>query len=222
MSTPIVVAHRGLHDVHPENSLAAFRAAWEAGITWCECDVRGSFGHEPFVIHDETLDRTTRGKGPVHHASTRTLRELDVPSLESLIGILPATGKLLIEIKPDVSFETIGRTVELADPRTCVIQSFDRIVLVAAWKTRPEFEQHLLVEDAGARGKPMTGPWSAVNAEHKTLTSQLVASLREQRLKVGAWTVNDDPDIRRMIELEIDMIISDRPLRVRDICNEIA
>jgi glycerophosphoryl diester phosphodiesterase len=59
MTSPIVVAHRGLHDEHPENSLRAFLAAWEAGVEWCECDVRGSREHEPFVIHDETLERTT-------------------------------------------------------------------------------------------------------------------------------------------------------------------
>ena len=41
---PIIVAHRGLHHVHPENSLAAFRAAWDAGIAWCECDVQLSRG----------------------------------------------------------------------------------------------------------------------------------------------------------------------------------
>ena len=38
--SPTIVAHRGLHEKHTENSLAAFKAAWESGIEWCECDVR--------------------------------------------------------------------------------------------------------------------------------------------------------------------------------------
>src|SRR5271156_5650201 len=73
---PIIVAHRGLHGELPENSLAAMVAAWDAGILWCECDVHLSRDGEAIVIHDETLDRTTTGQGPVGEFSLKQLEEL--------------------------------------------------------------------------------------------------------------------------------------------------
>ena len=63
--------------------------------------------------------------------------------------------------------------------------------------------------------------WSAINVQHERLTAESVARIRRIGLAVGAWTVNADEEIRRMIALGVDTIISDRPLRVRDICREI-
>src|SRR5690242_5942993 len=123
MPTPIIVAHRGLHHEHPENSLEAFDAAWAAGFEWCECDVRGSADDVPFVIHDETLDRTTRGRGRIDAASSEQLSRL-IPTFQELIEATPPSGRLLVEIKPGVSQGTIVRTMELCDGR-CVVQSFD-------------------------------------------------------------------------------------------------
>src|SRR5438477_7816406 len=141
MKTPNIVAHRGLHDEYPENSLKALLAAWDAGIEWCECDVRGSLEHEPFLFHDETLDRMTDGSGLIsrtpaevlHRASLRaadgSLTSLCVPRLRSVIASMPSGAKLLVEIKPNVNRETIRRTVEVCDADRCIIQSFNQNVL---------------------------------------------------------------------------------------------
>src|SRR5687768_17797662 len=61
----MIVAHRGLHHFDPENSLAAFVEARRRQVWWAECDVWPSADGVPVVIHDETLDRTTAGTGPV-------------------------------------------------------------------------------------------------------------------------------------------------------------
>ena len=73
---PIIVAHRGLHHDYPENSLGAFRAAWGAGIEWCECDVQESADGELVVIHDPTLERTTEGSGRVSDLPVSALKGL--------------------------------------------------------------------------------------------------------------------------------------------------
>ena len=218
MKLPIIVAHRGLHDVHIENTLPALRAAWEAGITWCEIDVRGSREHQPFVLHDETLERTTRGRGPIDQAAAGTLRELDVPSLHEVIQAMPVDGRLLVEVKPGVSREVIRRTMEACDPQRCVVQSFDTWVLSEARTMGTRVPLQELVEDATTGRMLLSG----LNCRHDTLFAGIVEDLHKRGVPVGAWTVNEDADIRRMIALGIDMIISDRPLRVRDICREIA
>lgn len=56
---PLVIAHRGFRSVAPENTLAAFAAAFDSGARWIELDVAASADGELVVIHDDTLDRTT-------------------------------------------------------------------------------------------------------------------------------------------------------------------
>jgi glycerophosphoryl diester phosphodiesterase len=215
-----VVAHRGLHDdEHPENSLAAFRAAWEAGIEWCECDVRGSKDYEPFVLHDETLDRTTSGRGPISEASAESLKRLGVAPLSEVLATIAAGCKMLVEIKPSVDLIAVVNTLAICDEESCVVQSFDAGILRFAASQRRDLPLELLIEEANSPVPP--GPWRAVNAEFKGLGADVVRRLRDLDLRVGAWTVNTDDDIRRVLSLEVDTIISDRPLRVRDICREI-
>src|SRR6476661_2308744 len=73
---PTIVAHRGLHDKHVENTLAAFKAGWEAGIEWCECDVHFSSDGVAVVIHDDTVDRTTSGTGFVANLNAKQLKKM--------------------------------------------------------------------------------------------------------------------------------------------------
>ena len=209
MSTPIIVAHRGLHHEHPENSLAAFAAAWEAGLEWCECDVRGSSDDVPFVIHDETLDRTTRGRGRVDAASSDQLGRL-VPTFQQLIESMPSNARLLVEIKPGVSPRTVAATMELCNGR-CVVQSFDPRILTAAAEIRSGIDLKLLVEDARGPIARQAGPWSGINTAFKTMHPRIVETLHARKLAVGVWTVNSQADIERILALGVDTIISDEP-----------
>ena len=228
MKTPIIVAHRGLHDEHPENSLEALLAAWNAGFEWCECDVHGCSDHTPLLLHDETLERTTTGHGsirdlPLSAIGGMCLRYADgsispstVPTLAAVLSSMPPHAKLLIEIKPHVAEELTQNTLDLCNPSRCVVQSFSPQVLGIAHAHRPDIRLELLVEDAG-RPIPV-GPWKAINAQFKTLTDDTVRRVRTFDYAVGAWTVNIDTDIRRILSLGVDRIISDHPKLVRDIC----
>lgn len=69
-----LVAHRGLAARFPENTLAAMRAAIEAGARWLECDVQLSSDGVPFLFHDRALERITGERGALH---ARTASELD-------------------------------------------------------------------------------------------------------------------------------------------------
>ena len=231
MSKPTIVAHRGLHEDHPENSLEALLAAWRAGFEWCECDIRGSVEHEPLLLHDESLDRTTTGHGRVNETSSTILQAANlryadgsiapssVPRLASVLTSMPPHAKLLIEIKPHVARDVTHNTLDLCNPARHAVQSFDPQVLSAAYAHRPGVRLELLVEDA-ARPIPV-GPWKAVNAQFKTLTEESIRRIRGMDYAVGAWTVNEDADVARILELGVDRIITDRPRRVRDICEQI-
>lgn len=213
-----IIAHRGLHHAHPENSREALHAAWDAGFQWCEIDIRGSSDHQPFLMHDETLERTTAGTGAIDLASADALFHLGVPMLRELIESMPAQGRLLVEIKPKVSHETVDRTLEVCDPARCIVQSFDAELLLYAADRRKDFELHLLVDDAKAIEG---GPWYAINADFGTLDAASAANIRNLGFGVGAWTPNTPADMRRMIDLKVDRIITDQPILLRDILKQI-
>ena len=76
---PIVIAHRGLDETYPENTIIAFKAALEKGMA-IEIDVRGTKDEELVVVHDDTVDRTTDGSGSVANMTLAELKALDAGS----------------------------------------------------------------------------------------------------------------------------------------------
>src|SRR5580658_7344129 len=77
---PPVIAHRGASAQAPENTMAAFRLATESGAKWVEFDVHLTQDGVPVIMHDDTLDRTTDGKGKIADASWADVQKLDAGS----------------------------------------------------------------------------------------------------------------------------------------------
>lgn len=73
----VVIAHRGEHLHHPENTLVAFQAAADAGADYFELDVRTTSDGKLILMHDRTLDRTTNGTGDVKSHTFNEIRSLD-------------------------------------------------------------------------------------------------------------------------------------------------
>lgn len=77
---PQYIAHRGLSMKAPENTFAAFEYAEKAGYQMFECDVQLTADYVPIIIHDESLKRTTNGKGRVHKTHYTIIQSLDAGS----------------------------------------------------------------------------------------------------------------------------------------------
>jgi glycerophosphoryl diester phosphodiesterase len=218
MTKPIVVAHRGLHQAYPENSLAAFRAACDAGIKWCECDVQLSSDGELVVIHDETLDRTTDGTGAVadfsgHALRERRLKNLDgsvsdhrLPKLKELLHEMPQGCSLLLEVKPDLSRERLSAVLNRLGEHV-VVQSFHRAVAEEA--------ATISAETAWLTDKPINfsdlPKCKGFNLRHDLLDENARSELRSRGYSVGVWTPNSDAHLQRAIALEVDVLITDEP-----------
>lgn len=109
----MVVAHRGLSAGFPENTLAAFRNAIAGGVDALELDLRRTADGEIVVLHDETVDRTTDGRGPLSRFTLREVKALDagrhagdrfagerVPTYQDVLDLTRASGVgLLLDIK---------------------------------------------------------------------------------------------------------------------------
>ena len=122
-------AHRGAMDTHPENTLAAFRAAVEAGAHMVEFDVHLTKDDKMVVIHDATVDRTTNGKGKVSELTLAEIRNLDagswkspefagerIPTFEETLSVMPYNIWLNVHIVGDKDIAVrIAKKLEKAD-----------------------------------------------------------------------------------------------------------
>jgi glycerophosphoryl diester phosphodiesterase len=218
MPQPLIVAHRGIHHALPENSREAIGKALDDSF-WVELDVHAAADGVPVVIHDDTLDRTTTATGPVWARTSAELKHVALHGgglLPTLEDCLARKGDgWLVEIKPHGAHELIRRTYDLLCGRPFVIQSFDPDNVRYAAKLW-DCPAALLVGNQQELDAALAGKWDAVNFHHRLLTSELVQRFRDQGTGVGAWTVNEEADIRRVIDLGVDTIISDNPWRVRE------
>ncbi|MBC8106110.1 MAG: hypothetical protein H7Z14_05935 [Anaerolineae bacterium] len=232
MSAPIIIAHRGLHAVHPENSLPAFRAAVRAGIEWVECDVQQSLDGFPVILHDDTLGRATIISGRVDRhradeiAHLRLHDHLGRPS-DALVpvlwsrrdGLAGIGASLLVEIKPPAAAWLVARTAEVmrANHLRWMIQSFDRANLHIARRSAPGIARALLIDKQSDLLSALDERWPALHVGHGLVDAELVRLMHEQGRMIGVWTVNEKSDLRRMIELGVDRIITDEPIVARSL-----
>ena len=244
---PIVVAHRGLHDALPENSLGAFRRAGRAGVPWIECDVWPSGDPEPLavVLHDETLDRTTTGSGPVwsrtwevlgsvclRHPDGRPDAGERLPPLLDLLGAMEAGSDgpkaatpgglpvgMLVEIKPpdSVGFVrlVVGRLRQYGGP--WMAQSFDEANLIHALAFDVGTPVAFLVEGRDALDRGIANGWKNIHLHHHLLDEPTARRLRAAGVSVGVWTPNTADDLRGVMDLRADMIITDEPVLAMDL-----
>ncbi len=243
---PRVCAHRGGAGLAPENTLAACRRSLEVGVRWVEVDVRYTADGVPVLLHDDTVDRTTDGRGPVRGLRFAELRHLDaggwfgaayrgerVPSLEELFALLadyPAAGAY-VEVKEDgVDGERLAQEVlevaerwELTD--RVRLASFSPDPLRRARQLRPgvvrvALQGPLERPDPGRfvdeRGAQVWGP------HHAAVTEETVRAAHGLGIGVYAWTVNDPAEALRLQRLGLgrhpeDAVATDFPDRLLEV-----
>ena len=234
--TPIIIAHRGLHDVQPENSVLGFRAAASSGIEWVELDVQQSVEGLPVIMHDDTLKRTTGLAGRIdrHRAiqlARLRLRDGEGRPSDAHVPVLLAThanplasfdGNLLVEIKPCDAAALVARTAQAMRMlhRHWIIQSFDRANLGHARRVAPEVERAFLADNPRDLLSLDSPDFSAIHVAFGMIDDALVKRAHAHGMRIGAWTVNDPADLRRMIELGVDRIITDKPVLAKSLLQD--
>ncbi len=235
MNIPSLIGHRGVARYAPENTLEAIHTAADMGLKWVELDVKLTRDGVPVLFHDDTLDRTTNGTGPVAACDFARLRDLEagswfshgfsdirVPTLEEAVDVLIARGLCAnLEIKP-----CLGREVETAqamldllsriwdDPQTLIVSSFSYVSLEVALDLVPDFPRGLLFDTLWPE------PWGglidhlepvSVHVDAQSLTREQVESLIDRQKPVLAYTVNDPDQARRLRGWGVDGFFSDAP-----------
>lgn len=219
---PRVIGHRGAAGLAPENTLAGFRKAAELGVRWVEFDVHLSADGVPVIIHDDDLDRTTTGKGPVAAQSAAALEALGVPSLAATVALLAKLDLgAVVEIKPSPGAEaaTAEATLHLLLERwpdhlpPPMVSSFQRASLERAHAVAPGIARALLVRKLPVDWQAEVDRLgcAAVHVSHRELDAATVAAVTRAGLPLFAYTVNDPARAAELFRWGVAAVFSDRP-----------
>ena len=242
---PLAVAHRGFSHKAPENTLAAYRLAIETGVEMAECDVRLSADGVPVVIHDEKLERTAQAPGKVGDYPLAELKKLDVgrwksdkyrgeriPTLVEALQLVKGKLRFVIEIKGTDMERQVVDAIGAADvaPEDVMIFSFQYDAVRRIAEIEPLLPTTWLIgelpEDPAAYRplirQSLQARVSAVGLSQKYARSDFLFLAHQCGLQVFFWTVNKAPDMRRLVRLGADGIISDRPDLLLEVLRETA
>lgn len=234
---PIVIAHRGHSIAVPENTIASFRRAIELGAEMIEADVHLTRDGQLIMLHDDTLDRTTTGRGPARDATWDEIRALDagswmaaefrglsVPTTQEFLDVAEEAGILVcLEIKgaDEVEAEAIAQALVTEVLRrdalgSMFISSYHHRALALAKRAAPDL---LLAPERLPDDLPADPPEALRQARaldtpvlqhlYTHITDSLVETLHDAEIAVWSWTVNRAEDIARSIELEVDGVMGD-------------
>ena len=238
LDRPRVIAHRGFSGLYPENTLLAFRKALELGVDMIELDILLSRDDELVVIHDDTLDRTTSGEGPVRDNSLSELVQLDagswfasefraerLPTLAQVFDLVEDRVLLNVEIKGEaVTDRARGgiaeRTIRLIRERQfddrAIISSFDPRALHHAREIDPKIARATLYNRELHRGKNPTEILEdtssrSFNLSRNQVNEDIVRECHREGRPVLVYTVNGVAEMQRMIAMGVDGLFTNRP-----------
>lgn len=231
---PQWVAHRGAGRCAPENTLAAFRLGAAHGFMMMEYDVKLSADDVPIVLHDDTLERTSNGKGRAADFRYAELARLDfggwhspayagepIATLYSIAAYTRANGiHSNIEIKPSLGMETHTgeRVAQLAQQLwegaslPPLLSSFSETALAAARDAVPELPRALLIEEALPADWRERTAWlecRGLNLNDRYTTQEIVSQVRAAGLSLAVWTVNDPARAQELLSWGCNAIITD-------------
>ena len=225
---PIILGHRGASADMPENTLAAFGLALEQGADGLELDVRLAGDGRVVICHDATVERISNGRGKISAMTVAELKRLDlgreqtIPTLDELFEMLGPQLLYNIELK-SFGWPDDGLAAAVADrvaayhlQNHVLISSFSPFAVRRARRVFPRSTPVALIR--------MPGLWyytyllASGEADHPHYTmidEKYMAWARRRGYLVNTWTVDNPETARRLADLGVDGIITNKPAIVQ-------
>jgi glycerophosphoryl diester phosphodiesterase len=226
---PLVLAHRGASAYAPENTLAAFDLALEIGAPAFETDVRATADGHLVLLHDERVDRTTSGSGPVAHLSLAQVQTLDagswfgprfagerIPTLPTFLARYGGRVRLRLEVKgEDLEARLLSAVGAVGLLAQVEFSSFSWEVVECLCALSAEARVGWLVQavDPEIIHRAAGAGLRFLSGRADLLTPQILDDGRAAGLEVGAWGVRDDELLAKVIRINVDSFTSNWPDR---------
>ena len=237
-TTPaMVMAHRGDSVDAPENTLPAFQAAIDNGADAAEMDVQMTKDGTIVVLHDSSVDRTSNGKGNIWDLTYDQIKDLDngsffsakfadtrIPTLDQVIKLCKGRLYLNIEIKRTGHDDGIEQKVlDIIHQNNfqdeCDITSMDYKTIETVRSLDPSIKTVYTTTVAyGSLAKLDAA--DAFSVEATFVNSDFVRYLRQHGKEIYVWTVNDESQMDKMVNLGVDAIITNDPVGCRTIVSQ--
>lgn len=216
------IGHRGAKGYVAENTLASFEKAINLAVNGIELDVHLSLDKEIVVIHDETIDRTTNGKGLVKNLSSLELQSYGIPKLSQVLDLINNKVLVNIELK---SNDIVEKVITLIDfyisdkkwnPENFIISSFNWESLSKVKSLDKNIKIGVLTDDnlVLAMAFAKENEAFSINPHFRLLNAENVKRIQKEGFEVHTWTVNSLEDIEMIKNMNVDAIISDFPDRI--------
>ncbi len=233
-----LIAHRGGGTLAPENTLAGIREGHARGYRAVEFDVMLAREDVPVLMHDDTLERTTNGKGPLAEASAAQLSLLDAGSWKDArfkgepVPLFEAAAQLCVdmglfanvEIKPFAPggaavARTTGMLAALVSqrfwgeqPHEVLLSSFSAEALAAARLAAPGLPRAALFDAVPQDwpGRLAAADCVALHCNWRKLTPALAAAIKSAGYGLMCWTVNEPQCAQELFDWGVDAVCTDR------------
>jgi glycerophosphoryl diester phosphodiesterase len=223
-----IVGHRGAPADEPENTLRSFRRALAMGVAAVELDVQLTKDGWLAVIHDETLDRTTNGKGLVKNCTLAELQRLDagrgepIPSLEEVFDLVQGKAHLIVELKQT---EAAPALLEFFRKH----QAFDAAHVISFWhpavkalkdrETRLQTGVLMVGCPADPVGLARAARATTLVLNYRYVNWELVDAAHRQDIKVIVWNIDDPGILKPYLAMNLDAICTNRPQEIINYVN---
>jgi glycerophosphoryl diester phosphodiesterase len=225
--TAKIMGHRGAPADEPENTLGSFRRALAVGVAAVELDVQLTKDGRLAVIHDETLDRTTNGRGPVRDFTLAELKKLDagrgepIPSLEEVFDLVQGQAHLMVELKQP---EAAGALLDFFQAR----RAFECATIISFWhpavkalkQAEPRLDTGVLMVGCPADpvGLARAARAGTLALNFRYVNRELVDAAHQQDIKVMVWNIDDPETLKPYLAMNLDAICTNRPQEIIDLC----
>lgn len=238
------IAHRGASGLGlaPENTLSAIELALDIGVDLVEIDIHLTADGHPVVIHDRSVDRTTNGTGFVDTMTLSQVRQLDagswrdpkfagekIPTLEEVLDVCKRRALVLIEAKTVEAAEAAAvRIRSLRAHSHVVCQSFNGTAVRAINRMDRRIPTAFLMTGGEAVLRRKTGVVkrvlklgaNALALKYTAARPDLVAMFLSRAMGFWVWTVDEEDQMRAMIEMGVGGIITNYPDRLNRVLED--
>lgn len=217
-----ILGHRGAKGEQPENTILGIHHALDCGVHGIEVDLHLTRDGEIVVIHDDSVDRTTNGRGQVRELTLTEIKELDaglgqeVPTLEELLQLFSTQSgvTLFLELKaPGFEKQLIERLKSFPYRHQLVLKSFNHKILKKINELDPELTLAPLIYglplDPAGIIKSVGGKILSLSIQ--TYDAELVDQVHREGFKVCVWNCNDPAELVKIKSSGVDWVGTDYP-----------